>query len=55
MKFTYCRVVTAESAQGAYAKVCRLIKDEPGSIVTRVEQGAWGKKKRGVLSQLLFG
>jgi hypothetical protein len=55
IRFHYCRVVQAGSSEEAYQKVCRQIKEDPGSAISRVDWGAAEKRKPGVFRRLLTG
>ncbi len=52
----YRIVVDAETNGEAYRKVRRMLKDEPGLFISRVEEGTGGDRKRKPLwKQFLFG
>jgi hypothetical protein len=55
IRFQYCRMVSAGSSREAYAKACKAIREDPGSIVSRVEAGSSPRKKPGVLRRMIFG
>lgn len=55
VKFHYCRVVHAESSKEAFDKVCRQIKEDPATVINRVDWGSAPRKKPCLLARLILG
>jgi len=56
VKYQYCRMVDAPSKSEAYKSAVKAIKDDPDSVIAKIEPEGSGRMSTGkLLKMLIFG